>query len=279
MNLIDIDIETTGLDINKDEVLQITIIDGQKNVLLNEYCKPDNITDWPEAERIHGITKEMVKDKPSFHAYVERVQEWLSSADVILSYNGVEFDLPLLQRYGIRYDSKKCFDLYTEVLSYYRRPFKLVELVRFYGLEENNAHNSLGDTCMLLDCYYRYKKEKNSSFWYYKSIGFILDRLDQRVLDKATALSKEETTVDLSFFGKYAGVSTSIHGYRQHLLFNSVDKLVDSQCTCLDCLDGGNRMCKHVVAALQVLGSEATPYTTQHESHLEILKRKKNEKE
>lgn len=274
MNLIVIDLETTGVDIHKDEVLQVSIIDGQKNVLLNEYCKPDTITDWPEAEVIHGITKEMVQDKPSFHAYVEKVQEWLSSADIILSYNGIEFDLPLLQRYGISYDRKKCFDLYTEVLSYYHRPFKLVDLVRFYGLKVDNAHNSLGDNYMLLDCYYKFKKEKNSSFWYYKPIGFILDKLDQKVLDKASALNKEGTTVDFSFFGKYAGVSTSIHGYMQHLLFNAVDKLVDSHCTCLDCLDGGNKMCKHVVAALQVLGSEATPYTTQHNLHLEILKEK-----
>ncbi len=275
MNLIVIDLETTGVDIHKDEVLQVSIIDGQKNVLLNEYCKPDTITDWPEAEVIHGITKEMVQDKPSFHAYVKNVQDYLSSADLILSFNGIEFDLPLLQKYGIHYDVKKCFDLYTEALSYYHRSFKLVDLVRFYGLKVDNAHNSLGDNYMLLDCYYKFKKEKNSSFWYYKSIDFILERLDQKVLDKATPLSKEGTAVDLSFYGRFAGVSTSIRGYRQHLLFNTLDRLVDSHCTCLDCLDGGNKMCKHVVAALQVLGPEATPYTTQHSLHLELLKDKK----
>lgn len=276
MNLIVLDLETTGLDITKDEVLQISITNGKKEVLLDTYCKPDTIQEWKEAEIIHGITPKMVENKPSFTVYVVQVQEILSTADTILTYNGVEFDLPLLhEKYGINYDKAKCFDLCTEVLSYYHRRFKLVDLVQFYGLEILNAHNATGDNFMLLDCYYRFMKEKWSSFWYYKTIGWILRNLEQKVLNKARSISKEGTAFDLSFFGRNAGVSTSIRGYRQHLLFNMTDKLIDSHCTCLDCLDGGNKMCKHVVAALQVLGSDAMPYTTQHQLHLEILKENK----
>lgn len=275
MNLIVVDLETTGVDLTKDEILQISLTDGQKNVLLDTYCKPDTITEWKEAEVIHGITPKMVQDKPSFHTFASKVQEILSSADRILSYNGVEFDLLLLQRFGITYDKTKCFDLYTEVLRYYHRSFKLVELVQFYGLKVSDAHNATGDNFMLLDCYYRFNKEKGSSFWHYKSIDYILDKMDQKTLDKASPISKEGSSVDFNFFGFHAGVSTTIRGYRQHLLFNMNDKLVDSHCTCLDCLDGGNRMCKHVVASLMILGSDARPYTMQHKKNLEKLKEKK----
>lgn len=276
MNLIVLDLETTGLDITKDEVLQISITNGKKEVLLEAYCKPDTIQEWKEAEIIHGITPKMVENKPSFNAYTKQVQEILSTADTILTYNGVEFDLPLLhEKYGINYDKAKCFDLCTEVLSYYHRRFRLVDLVQFYGLEVSNAHNATGDNFMLLDCYYRFKKEKGSSFWYYKSIDYILDKLDQKTLDKANPISKEGSTANLSFYGNHAGVSTTIRGYNQDLLFNMNDRLVDSHCTCLDCLDGGNRMCKHVVATLMILGFDAKPYTMQHKKNLELLKEKK----
>ena len=275
MNLIVVDLETTGVDKDRDEILQISLTDGQKNVLLDTYCKPDNIQEWKEAEAIHGITPKMVQDKPSFHAFAPKAQEILSSADRILSYNGVEFDLPILQRYGITYDKTKCFDLYTEVLRYYHRSFKLVELVQFYGLKVSDAHNATGDNFMLLDSYNRFIKEKWNSFYYNRTIDWILHNLEQKVIDKATPISKEGTAVDLSFFGRNAGVSASIRGYKQHLLFNAVDKLIDSHCTCLDCLDGGNVMCKHVVATLMILGSDARPYKQQHKKNLELLKEKK----
>ena len=37
-----IDFETTGLKAGEDEVLQVSIIDENYNVLLNVYCRPNN---------------------------------------------------------------------------------------------------------------------------------------------------------------------------------------------------------------------------------------------
>ena len=54
--------ETTGPDPfgGHDEILQISIIDVEGNVLLNSYVKPRWHESWPEAEAVHGITPEMV---------------------------------------------------------------------------------------------------------------------------------------------------------------------------------------------------------------------------
>ena len=55
-----LDLETTGLSSKSDEILQVSAIDQDGNVLINEYFKPKNITEWEEAEGIHNITPEMV---------------------------------------------------------------------------------------------------------------------------------------------------------------------------------------------------------------------------
>lgn len=47
--IICIDVETTGVERN-DEILQISIIDQN-----NSYCKPEHITNWPEAVSINNI--------------------------------------------------------------------------------------------------------------------------------------------------------------------------------------------------------------------------------
>lgn len=41
-----IDFETTGLKAGEDEVLQVSIIDENYNVLLNVYCRPNNKGSW-----------------------------------------------------------------------------------------------------------------------------------------------------------------------------------------------------------------------------------------
>ena len=57
------DTETTGLDPMRDEILQLSIIDENEDVLFNDYLKPTRKTEWPDAERINHISYMMVKDK------------------------------------------------------------------------------------------------------------------------------------------------------------------------------------------------------------------------
>ena len=62
--IICIDIETTGLDRNNDEILQVSIINGKGKTLYNSYIKPDYATEWKEAEAINKISWDCVKLAP-----------------------------------------------------------------------------------------------------------------------------------------------------------------------------------------------------------------------
>lgn len=82
-----IDFETTGFKAGEDEVLQVSIIDENYNVLLNAYCRPNNKDSWEDAQAVHGITPLMVANELPFERYVPTVLGILSKADKVIAYN------------------------------------------------------------------------------------------------------------------------------------------------------------------------------------------------
>lgn len=96
-----LDIETTGIDRNEDEVLQISMIDGKGNVLVNSLVRPYWTESWDGAMAVNGITPEMVEDAPLFEELAPAVKGYLREAERVITYNGRGFDLPFLEKYGI----------------------------------------------------------------------------------------------------------------------------------------------------------------------------------
>lgn len=60
-----IDTETTGLNADTDELLQVSIIDSQGNTLFNSYIKPLFTENWDGAMAVNHITPEMVANAPN----------------------------------------------------------------------------------------------------------------------------------------------------------------------------------------------------------------------
>lgn len=106
-----IDLETTGINLSTDRIVEIAIIkitvEGEKQVkrkLLNpEMSIPKTSSD------IHGITDEMVKDAPTFKQVGNEIKQFLEHCD-LGGYNSNRFDIPLLMeemlRIGLEFDMK-----------------------------------------------------------------------------------------------------------------------------------------------------------------------------
>ena len=113
-----IDLETTGINISIDRIVEIAIVkiglDGTKQVkrrLVNpEMPIPKASSD------VHGITDEMVKDAPSFKMLANEIKQFMEGSD-IGGYNSNRFDVPILNeeflRAGIQVDieSRKLLDV------------------------------------------------------------------------------------------------------------------------------------------------------------------------
>jgi DNA polymerase-3 subunit epsilon len=106
-----IDLETTGVNLGSDRIVEIAIVkimqDGKKLVkrkLINpEIPIPQGSTD------IHGITNEMVRDAPAFRQVANELKQFLDNCD-LAGYNSNRFDIPMLVeeflRVGMEFDGK-----------------------------------------------------------------------------------------------------------------------------------------------------------------------------
>ncbi len=95
-----VDVETTGLNPKNDEILQVAICDGLGNELLNSYVMPERRRRWPNAQKINGITWDMVKDSPTLGELSGRIHSILSSKYLVVGYN-LRFDFMMLEAGGV----------------------------------------------------------------------------------------------------------------------------------------------------------------------------------
>ena len=152
-----IDTETTGLDTEKDELLQVSIIDSDGNALFNSYFKPC-VKSWADAQRVNGISPEMVQNAPTISEKIAEINEIMYRADKIIGYN-TYFDINFLSNNGlILSENVEIVDvmelfapIYGEWSDYYGsyKWQKLTTAAEYCGYDWNSrpegAHNSLAD--------------------------------------------------------------------------------------------------------------------------------------
>lgn len=162
-----LDIETTGLEIGKDEILQISLIDGNGTTLLNEYVNPRRLTEWPDAEKIHGISPEMVHDCKTMDLLAPRISEILMKAELIIGYNCEAFDIPFLKAQGVYFPFHASIcDMMHQFAIFYGEWLSCKQEYRWKSLsfcsssfgyrpgDEDAAHNSLSDAKATLFCFH-----------------------------------------------------------------------------------------------------------------------------
>lgn len=110
--LIVFDLETTGLDLAKDRIIQISYIkvgtDGTEKPV-NLFVNPQQPIP-PIVQQLTSITDDMVKDAPTFKQLAAKLQEEFTGCD-FAGFNSNRFDVPLLAeeflRAGIDFDFSK----------------------------------------------------------------------------------------------------------------------------------------------------------------------------
>lgn len=106
-----IDLETTGINLGSDRIIEIAIVkigtDGKQQVK-RKLVNPE--MPIPKASSdIHGITDDMVKAAPTFKQVSNEVRQFIENCD-LAGYNSNRFDIPMLAeeflRSGLEFDLK-----------------------------------------------------------------------------------------------------------------------------------------------------------------------------
>lgn len=147
-----IDTETTGLEPGKDEILQVSVVNGNGDVLFDSLVKPTHRKRWPKAAEVNGITPDMVKGKPNIEDVADDIERAMDGAELLVGYN-LEFDTSMLDACGVSLGSHDTFDVMKEYASVhgkwndYYNDYSFVKLTtaaHHYGIKLN-PHDSSED--------------------------------------------------------------------------------------------------------------------------------------
>lgn len=150
--LIVFDLETTGIDIAKDRIVEISLIkikpNGEEEVKTRRINPTIPIP--PQVTAIHGITNEDVKDCPTFKEIAKNLASYIEGCD-FAGYNSTRFDIPMLAEEFLRADVEVDFRnrRLIDVQNIFHRMEQrtLVAAYKFYCQKNlENAHSAEADT-------------------------------------------------------------------------------------------------------------------------------------
>ena len=163
--LIFFDIESTGLNIPADGIIELSFVkvfpDGEERIKTWkikpwDYQNRRQIHITPEASKVNGITDDMLTGCPTFFECADEIAEWLKDSD-LAGFNSAKFDLPMLaeefERAALAGKDLKV-DLHSPLMVDVQNIFHAMEprnlraAYRFYcgGEDFDNAHTAEADT-------------------------------------------------------------------------------------------------------------------------------------
>ena len=203
------DLETTGTNIAKDRIVEISILKifpngnkASKTWLVNPEMKIP-----AEAMAIHGITDEKVANEPTFKALSNEIYQMIKDSD-LGGYNSDRFDIPLLAeemlRADVDFDMKNMVSVDVQTIFHKMEKRTLEAAYKFYCDKDlNDAHSAEADTLatyeVLLSQLDRYPELENNV----KKLAEFSNRKNS--LDFAGFIGSNKDGEPIFTFGKHKG--------------------------------------------------------------------------
>jgi DNA polymerase-3 subunit epsilon len=203
-----IDLETTGINLGSDRIVEIAIVkiltDGTR-IVKRKLVNPE-IPIPKTASDVHGITNDMVKDAPTFKQIGNELKQVLDGCD-IAGYNSNRFDIPLLMeeffRAQIDFDMKNRKLLDVQNIYHKMEPRTLSAAYKFYCNKNlDGAHSAEADAVATYEIFEaqlsHYPELGNSVETVLKMMG------EDQIVDFARRFVLENGT-EVFNFGKHKG--------------------------------------------------------------------------
>ena len=211
--LIFFDLETTGMNIASDRIVEISylkIYPDQREESKTFRINP-TIPIPPEVTAIHGISDDDVKDAPVFSEIAKTLVNIFEGCD-FAGYNSNKFDLPLLAeeflRANVDYDLKKRKFIDVQVIFYKMEQRTLSAAYQFYCNKDlTNAHSAEADTLATYEVL-------QAQLDMYPDLQNNVDQLSNysahsRTVDFVGRIVYNDKDEEIFNFGKYKGLTVT----------------------------------------------------------------------
>ena len=203
------DLETTGIDVARDRIVEISIFKIYPNGTKESktWLVNPTIPIPPQSTVVHGISDEKVANEPTFDALASQVHNMIKDSD-LAGFNSDRFDIPLLAeellRAGVDFDMKNWVSVDVQTIFHKMEERTLSAAFKFYcGQSLENAHSAEADTMatyeILKSQLDRYENLENDM----KSLSEFTTR--KKSVDFAGFIAMNPEGKEIFTFGKHKG--------------------------------------------------------------------------
>ena len=207
------DLETTGIDIGKDRIVEISILkifpNGNKES--KTWLVNPTIPIPYETTLVHGITNEKIANEPTFNELASTIHAMIKDSD-LAGFNSDRFDIPLLAeellRAGVDFDKKNKFQVDIQTIFHKKEERTLSAALKFYtGQSLENAHTAAADTNATYEILKaqldRYPDLENDM----KTLSEFTTR--KKIADFAGMIAFDKDDEEIFAFGKHKGIKVN----------------------------------------------------------------------
>ena len=147
-----LDLETTGLDFEKDEIIEVALVrfeEGVQKESVDYLVKPTSVTLRPFIESLTGISNADLENAEPFAAVAQKIYSFIGDLPIV-AHNAM-FDSKFLKqtfaKVGVSFENHPVWDSLTvSRIAYQNVPnHRLDTLVQELGIERSRAHRALPD--------------------------------------------------------------------------------------------------------------------------------------
>ena len=211
--LVFFDLETTGVQVAKDRIVEISVFkvypNGNKES--KTWLVNPTVPIPKETTAVHGITNEKVANEPTFKELANEIKQMMEGCD-LAGYNSNKFDIPLLAeeflRVEVDFDFKKIKAVDVQNIFHKLEKRTLTAAYKFYCKKDlENAHSAEADTLATYEILEaqieKYEELENN-------VSFLSDFSKKGVnVDMAGFIVFNEDNEECFSFGKYKGQTVS----------------------------------------------------------------------
>ena len=212
------DIETTGLDSEYDEIIEIGAIKVKNNKIVSKFnslVKPQKEID-EYISKLTGITNEMVKDAPTIKEILPSFMNYVGN-DILIGHN-VNFDINFIYDNLYRNNFNVLTNDFVDTMRISRKLLpdlshhRLIDLAKYFEIDTTNNHRTLKDCEITMSIYERLKnvalqkyvnaEEFKNAFKKYKN--------GSSLRAKDIISTNTEFDVDNLFYDKYVAITGTL---------------------------------------------------------------------